>query len=265
LTTTFTNYHPINILPSDKWDSLSKGIQNAYRGFSRDELFGPDPGTVHNCAGLGKQLVPSNKGHVPPTKWKDLFQEAYEEKTSLATSDKGARLRVFGVRLCKSNPIQLFGAGMWTGHYLQDRIDTAAWAGAFQYFGTIWTHDPNELSLLAEFSDASDMLTSSEVEILVIAKKPLKPPELSDMEDSGDEEKTGLDKFFAPKGNEKTKLSPPKLLTADTDSVATAKATGKSGSQQPSPSLAKPLTKTAAKTQAKTLPKTQESDDSSLE
>jgi hypothetical protein len=133
----------------------------------------------------------------------------------------------------------------------------AAWAGAFQYFGAIWTHDPNELLLLTDFSDASNMSTSSEVELLAITKKPPKSPVLSDMEDSIEEEKTGLNKYFSPMDNyAKKKLSPPKLLTDDTGSVATAKATGSSSLQLPKPP-AKSLTKTQAKTQAKTLAKTQ--------
>jgi hypothetical protein len=100
----------------------------------------------------------------------DLFTKVYEKKTSLTSSDKGARLRVFGVRLCKANPIKLFVAGMWKGHYLLDRIDTAVWAGSFLYFGAIWTQDPNKLSLLADFSDVSNNSTTSDMEILAVTK-----------------------------------------------------------------------------------------------
>jgi hypothetical protein len=49
----------------------------------------------------------------------------------LALSNNGKKLRMFGVRLAKSYPKELFKDFMWDGHRLLEQIDTCAWSGAY--------------------------------------------------------------------------------------------------------------------------------------
>jgi hypothetical protein len=111
------------------WNNLICGAKNTYEltgrkmyvhAYKTPEIFDDTGEYVHDLAMKGKNL--KKKGtHLTALEWKNLFKEVCESETALTLSEDGKKLRIFGIRLAKSNPKELFEDFMWDGYALSTK------------------------------------------------------------------------------------------------------------------------------------------------
>ena len=130
--------------PKPTWhkiDQLLKTTETAYNMLDKFQ----EGDSLHDRASTGKNLrgVTGNGKVLTAEGWRILFKELYETTTDLATSPKGATLRVFGLRLALTAPKVIFEGAEWVVKAgetigLQSGLVTDAWTGAYLYFGAPW-------------------------------------------------------------------------------------------------------------------------------
>ena len=119
---------------TEAWKNLSKYIQNNTKCFMDDEVVGLS-GSIQALAEMGKEKMSMEENKIPSSEdWHELFVNLNK-----STRSKGdARLiKTFGLRLAVTNP-DVFGKNMFDGENLRKRLDTNAWAAAYELYGAVW-------------------------------------------------------------------------------------------------------------------------------
>lgn len=127
----------------DTWTAIDTSIRNAHNPYKKSDSLRKGPYSLDLILQQGNTLL----GVAPDVflfadDWNKLFQRLFETTTDISRS-MGDTLCMFGLRLAKTPPKDIFAAPEWI---LRDQVkiglrSTAlaeAWTGAYMYFGAPW-------------------------------------------------------------------------------------------------------------------------------
>ncbi len=152
------------------WAAIEANTRKAQKAYKLEDKFQEGPYSLHNLAASGKNSRGVGlKQTLLAEGWKNLFKGLFETIDDLSGTETGDRLCMFGLRLAKTPPKDVFDGADWVlandeNKGLQSNMITEAWTGAYLYFGAPW----KRTATFAEYlSDAKKPAISD-------AKKPAK-------------------------------------------------------------------------------------------
>jgi hypothetical protein len=102
--------------PKNTFELTGRKMTNVH-AYVPVDIFNESGESVHDLSLRGKSIR-KNMTILSAAEWKNLFKEVCESESDLALSTKGKKFRIFGVRLAKTNPKELFEDFMWDGNCL---------------------------------------------------------------------------------------------------------------------------------------------------
>ncbi len=127
-----------------KWTVIETTTRKAQKAYKMEDKFREGPFSLHNLAATGKNYKSMGlKETLLAEGWKSLFTDIFENTTDLSGTEKGELLCMFGLRLAKTPPKDIFDGADWVQGNdktvgLQSNMITEAWTGAYLYFGAPW-------------------------------------------------------------------------------------------------------------------------------
>ncbi len=144
------------------WSAIEATTRKAQKAYKLEDKFQEGPYSLHNLAATGKNSRGIGlKETLLAQGWKELFKSLFETIDDLSGTESGDRLCMFGLRLAKTPPKDVFDGADWVvfkgeNKGLQSNMITEAWTGAYMYFGAPW----KKTSTFAEYlSDAKKPAT----------------------------------------------------------------------------------------------------------
>jgi hypothetical protein len=128
------------------WTAIEANTRKAQKAYKLEDKFREGSYSLHNLAATGKNYKRMGlKETLLAEGWKLLFTDLFEKTIDLSGTEIGDSLCMFGLRLAKTPPKDIFDGADWVQDNdndkckgLQSSMITEAWTGAYMYFGAPW-------------------------------------------------------------------------------------------------------------------------------
>jgi hypothetical protein len=209
------------IKPTKYWNGLLKADKAAVKPYTMDDLMGEGDDTIHNMCQIAdkKKAIKTGEFHAVEF-WMVLFSNAFNTKASSYNEPSSPKLRNFALRLCKTDPSEIFDEYAWNAQALKSRQDTIAWVAARKFLGDTWNSKEFDVAKEADEMEIDKDDNDKDKEIdnakLVTPSKAVKWTEVENKQtrkekgdnESGKQKETGstpvVNRFFLSKAIQKT-------------------------------------------------------------
>ena len=163
------------VKPTKYWKGLLKADKDVVAPYTMDDLMGEGEDTIHNRCRIAdkKKTIKTGEFHSVEF-WMVLFNDVFDPKATSYNEPIAPKLRHFAMRLCKTEPKQIFDEYAWDGNTIKSRQDTIAWVAARKFLGDVWNTKGFDIA-----KEAADMDIDDDDEPMIKEKnKTTEPPKM---------------------------------------------------------------------------------------